>query len=127
MKPRKSMLLMVRHQIYPIQAIHGTLYLLMMQRGSLLLVLLTPMFLFAQEMILNGGEVSILNGTTVQMIGPLNWTITGSAAVVNHGHLHLREGARLSEDPGAAITGTGTEHAFIDVPVQLDAFQPGGL
>ncbi len=76
-------------------------------------------------MLLQQGQLLVHEGTHLEVVGDLEWTIA-DAQVINEGTIHLLEGARLNESAGHPITGTGTEHAWLETPAQGE-FEPGGL
>ena len=73
------------------------------------------------------GTVTVAEGTTMTLNGPLEWTIDPGAAVVNHGVISLGETAKLFEPVGGPVTGTGTETAVMTATVPYSNQEPGNL
>ncbi|MBL0127562.1 MAG: hypothetical protein IPP83_08890 [Flavobacteriales bacterium] len=81
----------------------------------------------AQDMALSGGTLTVMPGTTMEVVGPLTWQLGTGAQVVNHGLIDLGTEGVLVEQDGAPVTGTGTEKATWALPGPLTNVVPGGL
>jgi hypothetical protein len=81
----------------------------------------------AQTMLLSGGTMRVGSGTRIGVTGPIVWEIAPDAQLVNDGRIELGTQALLSEPDNAPITGSGTEHAVVDVAGVLGTVEPGGL
>lgn len=66
-------------------------------------------------------------GTVLQIDGAIELNIPVGAGVINDGRIELQNGAWLNEAPGAPTTGTGTEHAWMEEAIPVNASEPGGL
>lgn len=84
-------------------------------------------FAVAQQMTLQGGNLTIAEGTRINLNGALLWTIAPGATVVNNGEIDLGAEATLNETLGAPITGTGIERSNTELPAAFTAVEPGGL
>jgi hypothetical protein len=98
-----------------------------MRGGTLTLLLVIGTCSMAQEMTLTQGTLHVIEGTVLEIRGDVQYNLLPSSQVINDGRIELRDGARLAEAPGAPVTGTGTEHAWIAAPEILNAVEPGGL
>lgn len=83
--------------------------------------------LAAQMSVGSGTTLTVDEGTDLRVSTPLTITVPAGATVVNNGRIDLGPGTELSEAPGAAITGTGTEHTDRTFTAPLLATDPGGL
>ena len=81
--------------------------------------LLIPMFAAlhtqGQTMTLQSGNLTIGSGTTVELVGPVDFEIISGASIVNDGLIEFGTEATLTEPANGPITGTGTEHASRDL------------
>lgn len=91
------------------------------------LALVAQHFALGQQMTLQSGNLSIAEGTRINLNGPLIWTIAPGATVVNNGEIDLGSEAMLNETLGAPITGTGIERSNTELPIAFSAVEPGGL
>lgn len=100
-----------------------------MYKGLLVgsIFLLTQTVAIGQQMRLTSGTVSVAEGTTITLQGPVEWTIDPGAAVVNNGVISLGERAKLFEPVGGPVTGTGIETAVLTTPVPYANEVPGNL
>jgi len=73
------------------------------------------------------GTVNVVEGTTVTLEGPLEWTIDAGAAVVNNGLISLGETAKIFEPASGPVTGIGTETAVMTAIVPFANEEPGNL
>lgn len=80
-----------------------------------------------QQMRLFEGTVTVVEGTSMQLVGPLEWTIDPGASVINNGTIVLGDAAKLFEPAGGPITGTGTETAILTAPAPYSNEEPGNL
>ncbi len=89
-------------------------------------LLLTAM---AQAQMSTGtGTTMVLDaGTGLRVNAPLVWQIPAGASVINNGSVVLGSDASLSESPGAAITGDGTERIQLPLAAPPTALDAGGL
>jgi hypothetical protein len=81
----------------------------------------------AQDMLLSSGTLTVAEGTTLTIVSPVQWTIASGAQVINNGTIDLGTEASLLEAPGAPITGSGTEHARVQLAQAFAGVEPGGL
>ncbi len=81
----------------------------------------------AQEMSLSSGTIAILPGTSVSLVGPINWTLAPGAVMINDGILDLGTEASLTEQLNAPVTGTGIEQATTGDPFPFVNIEPGNL
>lgn len=81
----------------------------------------------AQTMTLLGGSAHVLEGTSVRLDGPLEWTIAPGATLVNDGIIDLGANATLLEQQGSPVTGTGVERTQTSSNGPFSGTQPGGL
>lgn len=95
------------------------------------LVLLLPFLggemLMGQSMSTTGMTMIVREGTRVSVEGPVQWTLSGDATVVNHGLIELGTQARVVESAEAPITGSGTETAWTVAGNAAAGLEPGGL
>ncbi|MCB0764748.1 MAG: hypothetical protein KDB84_08595 [Flavobacteriales bacterium] len=82
---------------------------------------------FGQTMTLASGTMTIAAGTTVELIGGIDWQIASGATLVNDGLIELGSTASIAESSGSPITGAGTEHAAGDLSAPFSEVDPGGL
>ncbi|MCB0769682.1 MAG: T9SS type A sorting domain-containing protein [Flavobacteriales bacterium] len=97
---------------------------------SLLVVLFASVLAgtsFSQTMDLSSGNLTVLSGTSLRFLGPIEWTISNAATVVNDGTIDLGSEARLIEAEGAPIIGSGSEHAVLEATPPYAMLEPGGL
>lgn len=81
----------------------------------------------AQVMVLQTGQLTVTEGTTITLEGPLTWQVAPAATVINDGTIDLGATATLAEAPGAAITGSGAETTTRTLDGPLAGAEPGGL
>lgn len=81
----------------------------------------------AQTIDLLGGTMTVAEGTTVQLTGPLQLTIQPGATLVNNGTMDLGTEATLSEPDGNPIRGAGVEVARTVGNGPFSAAEPGAL
>ncbi len=98
-----------------------------MRTGGLLLLFLSPLLVCGQDMHLAQGELYVAPGTVIEIMGPVEWTFTADAQIINDGRIEFREGAVLLELTGTPIIGSGTEHAWLEVNAPVADHAPGGL
>ena len=100
-----------------------------MERNLVLmaLALVAQHLALGQQMTLQRGNLSVAEGTRINLNGPLLWTIAPGATVVNNGEIDLGSEATLNETLGAPITGTGIERSNTELPIAFTAVEPGGL
>ncbi|HQW40381.1 MAG TPA: hypothetical protein PK149_04410 [Flavobacteriales bacterium] len=91
------------------------------------ILLLDQAVVSGQQMRLISGTVTVAEGTTVALEGPLEWTIDPGATVVNNGLISLGETAKIFEPVGGPITGAGTETAVLTAIVPYSNEEPGNL
>ena len=96
-------------------------------RTFLWIPLLTALNMQAQTMTLQSGNLTIASGTTVELVGPLDFEIASGATVVNDGLIELGTEATLIEPANGPITGAGTEHALRDLNAAFNDNNIAGL
>ena len=89
--------------------------------------LITGLLALGQTMDLPTGSLHVAEGTRLRINGPVDWTIGGTAQVINDGRIELLNGAQLSETAGSPVTGLGTEHAHALPGSALDGSSIAGL
>jgi len=80
-----------------------------------------------QNAALSSGSLTVVEGTTLRLDGPVALTIASGAQLVNNGVIDLGENATLVEQEGDPITGAGTEVARSQGTGPFNALEPGGL
>lgn len=94
---------------------------------SLLLVLTCVAGAQAQTIGLLGGSLTIEEGTTLQLSGPLEFVIQPGASVINNGTMDLGMEASLTEPDGGPIHGSGVEMARTTGNGPFASIEPAAL
>lgn len=74
-----------------------------------------------------GTTLRIASGTTLHIDTPLVWNTAAGSQTINDGLVLFGTGAVLSEAPGAAFTGTGTERTTAVLNTPPTTVDPAGL
>lgn len=83
--------------------------------------------LVAQAVLVSGTSLSIASGTTLRVEGTITWLVESGSSFINDGSVVFGPAATLDEQPGAPITGTGTERTHRLYPGPLANVDPAGL
>lgn len=73
------------------------------------------------------GNLRIDNGTTMNVLGPITWTIESGANVVNDGLIDLGSEGVIVESANEPVTGTGIERSAPPLGASWPINGPGGL
>lgn len=98
-----------------------------MRNATVLSTLVLSSGLAAQAVLVSGTAVSVAPGTTVRVQGTTTWVLETGSSLVNDGSIEFGPMATLDEQPGAPITGSGTERTHRLYPAPLSNEEPAGL
>lgn len=89
--------------------------------------MVTALCTHAQSVELLGGSITVQEGTTIELNGPLEFLIQSDAAVINHGVIDLGTQATVNEPVDGPISGNGIEVSRVTAQGPFSALEPGGL
>ncbi|QQR85774.1 MAG: T9SS type A sorting domain-containing protein [Flavobacteriales bacterium] len=98
-----------------------------MRNNLVLSALVVSSGLAAQAVLVSGTSLSVASGTALRVEGTTTWLLESGSSFINDGSVVFGPVAVLDEQPGAPITGSGTERTHRYYPAPLASEEPAGL